>query len=65
MHPFTDRAKSLGAGITFLTQWRLVIDLFSCKNLMLSKTKVSIKLIRARPNLYMLSDIPNVSPKVD
>ena len=63
MYPFTDRANSLGSGISFLLYDRLAIDLFICEKLILPKTKVRIKLIRARPNFYMLSDNPNVSLK--
>ena len=63
MHPFTDRANSLGSGITFSFYGRLASDLFTCEKLLLPKTKVRIKLIRARPNFYMLSDKPNVSLK--
>ena len=33
MYPFTDRANSLGSGITFSFYGRLAIDLFTCKNL--------------------------------
>ena len=64
MYPFTDRANALGSGITFSLYGRLAIDLFTCEKLLLSKTKVRIKLIRARPNFYMLSDNPNVSLKI-
>ena len=56
MYPFTDGAKSLGSWITFSIYGRLVLDLFTCEKLLLPKTKVRIKLIRARPNSYMLSD---------
>ena len=65
MYPFTDRANALGSGITFSLYGRLAIDLFNCKKLLLPKTKVRIKLIRARPNFYMLSDNPKVSLKID
>ena len=64
MHPFTDSANSLGTGITFSLYGRLAIDLFICEKILLPKTKVRIKLIRARPNFYMLSDNPNVSLKI-
>ena len=64
MYPFTDRANSLGTGITFSLYGRLAIDLFTCEKLLLPNTKVRIKLIRARPNFYMLSDNPNVSLKI-
>ena len=64
MHPFTDRANSLGTGIIFSIYGRLVIDLFTCKKLLLPNTKVRIKLIRAISNAYMLSDNPNISLKI-
>ena len=35
--------------------------MFTCEKLLIPKTNVRIKLIRARPNFYMLSDNPNVS----
>ena len=60
MHPFTDRANSLGGKL----YGRLAIDLFTCEKLLLPNTKVRIKLIRARTNFYMLSDNPNVSLKI-
>ena len=56
MHPFTDRATSLGTGITFSLYVRLAIDLLTCEKFLLPSTKVRIKLIRARPNSYILSD---------
>ena len=64
MHPFTDRANSLGTEITFSLYGRLAIDLFTCEKLLLPDTKVRNKLIRARPNFYMLSDNPNASLKI-
>ena len=64
MHLFTDRANSSGIGISFSLYERLAIDLFTCKKLMLPNTKVRIKLIRARPNFYVLSDNPNISLKI-
>ena len=64
VHPFTDRANSLGSGIIFLFYGRLDIDLFTCEKLLLPNTKVRIKLIRARPDSYMLSDNPFFSPKI-
>ena len=54
----------MGTGITFSLYGRLAIDLFTCEKLLLPNTKVRIKLIRARPNFYMLSDNPNVSLKI-
>ena len=64
MYPFTDRANSLGTGITFSLYRRLAIDLFIGEKLLLPNTKVRIKLFRAGPNFYMLSDNPSVSLKI-
>ena len=64
MYPFAVRANSLGSGITFSLYGRLAIDLLTCEKLLLPKTKIRIKLIRARPNFYMLSDNPNVGLKI-
>ena len=63
MHPFTDRADSLGTRITFSLYGRLAIDLFICEKFLQPIIKVRIKLIQARPNFYVLSDNPNVSMK--
>ena len=64
MHPFTDRANSLGTRKTFSLYGRLTTDLSTCKKFLLPNTKVRIKLIRARSNFYMLSDNPNLSLKM-
>ena len=64
MHPFTDRTKSLGTGITFSLYGRLAINLFAGEKLLLPNTKVRIKITRARPYFYMQSDNPNVSLKI-
>ena len=60
MYPFTDRGNSLGTEITFSLYGKLAIDFFTCEKLLLPITKVRVKIIRARPNFYMLSDNPNV-----
>ena len=61
MHLFTDRANCSGTVITFSFYERLAIDLFTGEKLLLPYTKIRIKLSRASPNFYMLSDNPNVS----
>ena len=43
---------------------KLAIDLFQCEKLLLPNTKIRLKLIRARPNFYMISYNPHVSLKV-
>ena len=65
MYPFTGRADSLASSIIFSLYGRLAIHLFSCEKLLLPETKTRVKLIRAGPNFYMLSDNPNVSLKID
>ena len=62
--PFIDREEELlmKNGTTFYG--KLVIDLFQCENLLLPNTKIRLKLIRARPNFYMISNNPHVSLKV-
>ena len=42
MHPFTDRAKSVGTGITFSLYGRLAIDLFTCEKLLLPKFELNL-----------------------
>ena len=64
LQPFTDRANALGSGITFSLFRRLANNLFTCEKLLLPNTKVRIKLIRARPNFYLLSDELDVSLKL-
>ena len=43
---------------------KLAIDLFQSEKLLFPNTKVRLKLIRARPNFYMISYNPHVSLKV-
>ena len=40
----------------------LGIDFFSISELLYPNMKIRLRLIRARPNFYMISDNPNVSP---
>ena len=42
---------------------KIAVDLFQCKSLLLPNTEVRLKLIHARPNLYMISYNPHVSIK--
>ena len=39
---------------------KLGIDFFSTSELLYPKIKIRLRLIRARPNFYMISDIPNI-----
>ena len=43
---------------------KLAIDLFQCEKLLVPNTKVRLKLIRARPNFYMICYNPHVSLNV-
>ena len=43
---------------------KLATDLFQCEKLLLPNTKVRLKLIRARPNFFMISYNPHVHLKV-
>ena len=62
--PLIDRGEELllKKGSTYYG--KLAIDLFQCEKLLLPNTKVRLKLIRARPNFYMISYNPHVSLKV-
>ena len=40
---------------------KLGIDFFSTSELLYPNMKIMLRLIRARPNIYMISDNPNVS----
>ena len=40
---------------------KLGIDFFSTSELLFPKMKIRLRLIRARPNFYVISDNPNVS----
>ena len=40
---------------------RMGIDFFSTSELLYANMKIRLRLIRARPNFYMISDNPNVS----
>ena len=61
---FIDREEEflLNGGVTLYG--KVEIDLFQCENFLLPYTKIRLKLIRARPNVYMISYNPNVSLNV-
>ena len=62
--PFIDREEELllKNGSTYCG--KLAVDLFQCQKLLLPNTKTTLKLIRARPNSYMISYNPHVSLKL-
>ena len=57
---FTKRMKMLSRPDGML-YGKLGVDFFSTSELLYPNMKVRLRLIRARPNFYMISDNPNVS----
>ena len=45
----------------FMLYGKFGVDFFSTSDILYPKMKNRLRLIRARPNLYMISDNPNVS----
>ena len=62
--PFIDREEELLLKNGTTHYGKLAIDLFQCEKFLLPNTKVRLKLIRARPNFYMISYNSHVSLKV-
>ena len=58
---FTRRMKLLSRPDVFMLYGKLGIDFFSTSELLHPNMKIKLRLIRARPNFYMISDNPNVS----
>ena len=58
---FTRRMKLLSRPDGFRLYGKLWIDFFSTSELLYSNMKIRLRLIRARPNFYMISDNLNVS----
>ena len=58
---FTRRMKMLSRPNGFMLYGKLGVDLFSTSELLYPNMKIRLRLIRARPKFYMISDIPNVS----
>ena len=58
---FTRRMKMLSRPDGFMLYCKLGVDFFSTSVLLYPKMKVRLRLTRARPNFYMISDNPNVS----
>ena len=58
---FTRRMKLLSRPDGFMLYGKLWIDFFSTSELLYPNMKITLRLIRARPNFYMISDNPNVS----
>ena len=58
---FTRRMNMLSTPDGFMLYGKLGVDLFSTSELLYPNMKSRLRLIRARPNFYMISDNPNVS----
>ena len=58
---FTRRKKLLSRPDGFMLYGKMGVDFFSTSELLYSNMKTRLRLIRARPNFYMISDKPNVS----
>ena len=58
----TRRMKMLSRPDGFMLYGKLGVDFFSTSELLYPNMKIRLRLIRAKPNLYMISDNPNVSP---
>ena len=58
---FTRRMKLLSRPDGFMLYGKLEIDFFSTSELLYPNMKIRLRLIRGRPNFYMISDNPNVS----
>ena len=58
---FTRRMKMRSRADGFMLNGKLGVDFFSTSELLNPNMKIRLRLIRARPNFYMISDNPNVS----
>ena len=60
-HFFTKRMKLQSRPDGFMLYGKLGIYFFSTSELLYPNMKIRLRLIRAKPNFYMISDNPNVS----
>ena len=58
---FTRKMKMLSRPDGFMLYGKLGVDFFSTSELLYPNMKVRLRLTRARPNFYIISDNPNVS----
>ena len=58
---FTRRMKMLSRPDGFVLYGKLNVDFFSTSELLYPNMKIRLRLNRARPIFYMISDTPNVS----
>ena len=52
--------KMLGRPDGFMLYGKMGVDFFSTSELLYPNMKIRLRLIRARPNLYLISDNPNL-----
>ena len=57
---FTRRMKMLSKPDGFMLYGKLGVEFFSTSELLYPNMKIRLRLIRVRPNFYMISDNPNV-----
>ena len=58
---FSRRMEMLSRPDGFMLYGKLGVDFFSTSELLYPNMEIRLRLIRARPNFYMISDNPNVS----
>ena len=61
---FTRRMKMLSRPDGLMFYRKMGVDIFSTSELIYPNMKVRLRLIRARPNFYVISDNPNVSLRI-
>ena len=62
---FTKRMKMLSRPDGFMLYGKLGVDFFSTSELLYPNLNITLRLIRARPNFYMIRDNRNVSLGID
>ena len=60
-HFFTRRMKMLSRPDSFMLYGKLGVDFFSTSELLYTNLKIRLRLIRARPKFYTITDNPDVS----
>ena len=58
---FTKRRQTLSRPDGFMLYGKLGVDFFSTSEFLYPSMKIGVRLIRVRPNFYMISENPNVS----
>ena len=61
---FTRRMKMLSRPDGFMLYGKRGVDFFSTSELLYPNMKIRLRLMRARPNFYMISDNPNVGLRI-